>query len=144
MGPPASGKTTWVRAHAKPEDIVIDLDALAVALSGPGTDDHGYGREVREVAYSARSAAINKALDRLPRMRGTDVYLIHSMPAAKHLARYRHHGAKLVTVDPGEAVVRQRVRALRGPGMDGVVTRWYRQQRASGTTPVSGAPSRDW
>jgi predicted kinase len=143
-GPPASGKSTWIRAHARPDDIVIDMDVLAVALSGPGADDHHYGREVREVAYSARAAALNKALDRLPRMKGTDVYLIHSMPEEKHLARYRHYGAKVVVVDPGEQVVRQRVRTLRGPGAAAVVTRWYRRHRASGGQPATGSPSRTW
>jgi len=33
-GPPGSGKTTWVREHAGPQDIVIDLDVLKAELSG--------------------------------------------------------------------------------------------------------------
>ena len=32
-GPPAGGKTTWVRERAKPGDITIDYDTLAQALS---------------------------------------------------------------------------------------------------------------
>ena len=28
-GPPASGKSTYVRAHAHPEDIVVDFDLIA-------------------------------------------------------------------------------------------------------------------
>lgn len=143
-GPPASGKTTWVRSKARPDDIVIDLDALAVALSGPGTDGHQYGREVREVAYSARNAAINKVMDRLAKMKGTDVYLIHSQPAEKHLVRYRHYNAKVVTVDPGEAVVRQRARAMRGPGIGAVITRWYAERKRSVVGAAVGAPSREW
>lgn len=35
-GPPAAGKTTHVRAYAKPDDLIIDLDAIA--------DDYGVGR----------------------------------------------------------------------------------------------------
>lgn len=34
-GPPAAGKTTWVRDHAKPGDITIDFDTIAATLS-PG------------------------------------------------------------------------------------------------------------
>ncbi len=34
-GPPAAGKSTWIRDHAKPGDITIDYDTLAQALS-PG------------------------------------------------------------------------------------------------------------
>lgn len=142
-GPPAAGKTTWVRSRAKPTDIVIDLDALAVALSGPGADSHGYCRDVREVAYSARSAALNKALERLERTRGLDVYLIHSMPKEHHLTRYAHYSAKVITVDPGERVVRERARAIRGPGIGAVITRWYRQY-ARTPSAATGAPSRQW
>lgn len=32
-GPPASGKTTFVRNHMVPGDIVVDLDAIMQAIS---------------------------------------------------------------------------------------------------------------
>jgi len=38
-GPPAVGKSTFVKQHAKPGDIVIDLDAIAA--------EHGIGRSRR-------------------------------------------------------------------------------------------------
>lgn len=37
-GPPAAGKTTWVRRHAAPGDLVIDLDAIKARLSGAGLE----------------------------------------------------------------------------------------------------------
>ncbi len=33
-GPPAAGKTTFVREHAQHGDIIIDLDHIANALAG--------------------------------------------------------------------------------------------------------------
>lgn len=42
-GPPASGKTTWVRNHAQPDDIIIDLDMIASELAGVET--HGWDRD---------------------------------------------------------------------------------------------------
>lgn len=42
-GPPASGKTTWVRSHAGPDDLVIDLDMIASELAGSKT--HGWDRD---------------------------------------------------------------------------------------------------
>lgn len=36
-GPPAAGKSTYVRAHASPDDVVIDLDLIA--------RERGYDRE---------------------------------------------------------------------------------------------------
>ncbi|MCX4673010.1 hypothetical protein OG453_41345 [Streptomyces sp. NBC_01381] len=35
-GPPAAGKSSWIEAHATARDVVIDLDRITVALSGPG------------------------------------------------------------------------------------------------------------
>ena len=35
-GPPTAGKSSWIEARAKPTDIVIDLDRIALALAGPG------------------------------------------------------------------------------------------------------------
>lgn len=35
-GPPAGGKSTWVRDHAAPADLIIDLDIIASSLSGQG------------------------------------------------------------------------------------------------------------
>ena len=40
VGPPCSGKTTYVREHMEPGDLVIDYDAIAQALGSPSTHDH--------------------------------------------------------------------------------------------------------
>jgi hypothetical protein len=40
IGPPCSGKTTYVATHAAPDDVVIDVDALAQALGSPAGHDH--------------------------------------------------------------------------------------------------------
>lgn len=33
-GPPASGKTTYIKEHAGPDDLIYDLDAIAVQMFG--------------------------------------------------------------------------------------------------------------
>jgi hypothetical protein len=38
-GPPASGKTTYVKDHAAPADLVIDLDDIGSRLSGGSLHD---------------------------------------------------------------------------------------------------------
>lgn len=40
-GPPCSGKTTYVREHRGPHDLVFDMDAIKEALGGPDHDDSG-------------------------------------------------------------------------------------------------------
>ena len=39
-GAPCSGKTTYVQRHMQPGDLVVDYDALAVALGAGDTHDH--------------------------------------------------------------------------------------------------------
>lgn len=96
-GPPASGKSTWIRERAKSGDIVIDYDRLAVALTGEGADGHDHSPAVKAVTAKARGAAIGEALTHADR---ADVYIIHSSPGAATLARYRRLNAEIVIVDP--------------------------------------------
>ncbi|WP_411090803.1 AAA family ATPase [Streptomyces sp. 049-1] len=140
-GPPAGGKSSYVAAHATARDIVIDLDRIATALTGPGAPQWNQGVVVQRVAQRARFAAIDEAVKHLD---DVDVYLIHTMPSPQARARYRRLGARIVVVDPGEDVVRERVRAMRAEAMDRVVTRWYRDYRKGGSHPVTTQSSRDW
>ncbi|MEV7871497.1 AAA family ATPase [Streptomyces sp. NPDC088124] len=140
-GPPGAGKSTWIRAHAKPRDIVIDLDLMALAMAGPGADHHDHSPELLRVVQRARQAALHEAEKVLET---TDVYVIHTMPQARARARYKRLGARIVVVDPGEAIVRQRVKDMRQPAMDAVVTRWYSQYRNGGSRPVTRQSSRQW
>ncbi|MFD5251321.1 AAA family ATPase [Streptomyces bobili] len=140
-GPPASGKSTWIQAHATARDIVIDLDRIASALTGPGAPQWNQDPLVQRVAQRARFAAVDEAVKHRDEV---DVYLIHTMPSPKARARYKHLGARIVVVDPGEDVVRERVRTMRSDGMDRVVTRWYRDYRKGGSRPVTAQASRTW
>ncbi|WP_281155159.1 AAA family ATPase [Streptomyces sp. HYC2] len=140
-GPPAAGKSTWIQAHATARDIVIDLDRIALSLTGPGAPGWNHDPLVQRVAQRARFAAIDEAVKHLDEV---DVYLIHTMPSPKARAKYQRLGARIVTVDPGEDVVRERVRTMRSEGMDRVVTRWYRTYRKGGSRPVTVQASRDW
>lgn len=141
-GPPAAGKSSWIRARAKASDIIIDFDLIALALAGPGAPGYDYGPALLRVVHRARQAAIHEALQHLDK---ADVYLIHTMPQAKAVARYKRLGARIVVVDPGQRVVEQRVKDMRQPGMQAVVTRWYEHYaRTSGAHTVTTQPSRDW
>lgn len=140
-GPPAAGKSSWVTARATARDIVIDLDRIALALAGPGAPSWDHDETLLKVAHRARFAAIDEAVQHRDTV---DVYLIHTMPSAKALARYKRLDAKVVTVDPGRDVVMQRVRDMRQPGMQAVATRWYSSQHAARTQTVTRQASRQW
>lgn len=140
-GPPAAGKSSWITARAKATDIVIDLDRLALALAGPGAPQWQHDEILLAVAHRARFAAIDEAIKHRDKV---DVFLIHTMPSAKALARYRRLDAKVVTVDPGRDIVMQRVTDMRHDGMKAVATRWYSQQAKRQSQAVTRQASRAW
>ncbi|WP_030764768.1 AAA family ATPase [Streptomyces sp. NRRL F-2664] len=140
-GPPAAGKSSWIRAHAKARDVVIDLDLMALAMAGPGADHHKHDPTLLRIVHRARQAAIHEAERHLA---NTDVYLIHTMPQPKALARYKRLGARIITVDPGEDIVRRRVRDMRQTEMEAVVTAWYRGRRRATPHSVTPQASRSW
>ncbi|WP_084963738.1 AAA family ATPase [Thermoactinospora rubra] len=137
-GPPAAGKTTWVRERAKPGDVVIDYDAIAAALT-IRAPSHGHARIIRDIAYRARAAAIQEALKHTT---DVDVYLIHTLPPADALAKYEEHNAQIVTVDPGRDVVMQRITEQRTRSMVAVAERWYAAARHA--TQPAQRRSRHW
>ncbi|MET9506911.1 AAA family ATPase [Streptomyces flavidovirens] len=139
-GPPAAGKSSWIQAHAKPQDIVIDLDLMALAMAGPGADHHAHGDVLMRVVHRARFAALNEAYQHLD---STDVYVIHTQPSAKAMAKYKRLKARIVVVDPGREIVMQRIEDMRQPGMRAVATRWYRQRRDTSRSAMPQS-SRDW
>jgi len=55
-GPPCSGKTTYVAEHKQPGDVVVDYDALAVALGSDVT--HGHHDSLRPFVMAARTAVL--------------------------------------------------------------------------------------
>lgn len=137
IGPPASGKTTWVRQHAQPGDITIDYDTIAEALATT-TDPRRPTPQVRKVTKAARQAAIDAALT----LTDCDVYLIHAMPSQALIDRYQRAGAHIITIDPGPDVVLARCKTERPWQMAQAAKEWYAQQTAK-VTPANTAATSD-
>lgn len=144
IGPPAAGKSTWVGEHAKRGDLVIDFDKLALALAGPDADPHDHPPALMAVTRAARTAAIGAALKQASR---TDVYIIHSNPSAERMADYQRAGARVVTVDPGRDVVRERCKTERPARMFAAIDAWYKEHSGRAEVPLATlgtVTSRDW
>ncbi|MGW3024822.1 AAA family ATPase [Streptomyces sp. NPDC001221] len=139
-GPPAAGKSSWIDAHAKPTDIVIDLDRITRALTGPGAPAWNQNPLQLRVAHKARYAAMHEAFELRDKV---DVYLIHTMPSTKAMAKYKRLDARIVAVDPGRDIVMQRIKAMRDPDMERVATRWYNARRGQSPEAMPQA-SRTW
>ncbi|WP_433445663.1 hypothetical protein [Nonomuraea sp. CA-141351] len=145
-GPPAGGKSTWVRGRAGPGDVVVDYDLIAGALSGPRSGNPwAHPEPVRTIAHRARTAAVREALRHVD---DVDVYIIHAQPTPDWLATYTQHGAQIVTLDPGRDVVMARIAAERPASARAIAARWYNQAartpgRPGPTTARQGAPAPD-
>ncbi|MGB3604228.1 MAG: HNH endonuclease [Gordonia sp. (in: high G+C Gram-positive bacteria)] len=137
-GPPAAGKTTYVREHARPGDVVIDFDAIAVALQPPGAHSHDHPAAILRVAAAARQAAVAAATN--VRGQARHVWLIDSMPTPKRRGGYKASGWRVVTIDPGHDVVMSRAVQRPAHALD-AIARWYGDDPVTSTTPD---PSRDW
>lgn len=145
-GPPAAGKSTYVREHAGSQDVIIDLDRIALSISAEGMDHHGYPEHIKHVAIGMRAAAIQRATRLRERVH---VWLIHSMPSPDQVTEYRGHGWEVVEVDPGRAEVLARAATQRPEYVYPVIDRWYGRKaaEAAASDPAAGAlapPSRSW
>lgn len=103
-GPPCGGKSTYIRENAKGDDVVVDMDRLALALSVEGIEPFTFGAKVREVARAARFRAIEKALAVAQGERYFGVWIIDTDPSNDMRGLYRANGAKFVEVNPGREV----------------------------------------
>lgn len=122
-GPPAAGKTTYIREHAKPGDIRIDLDHLANTLAGTSVDNHEHAPHILTVAKAARQAAIDAATKQ-----DCTVWLIHTKPTAKQLNDYQAMGAVIHEIDPGKDTVMKRCKQERPKGSLIAAAKWYDKQ----------------
>ncbi len=117
-GPPCSGKSTHVRTHRKPGDIVIDFDLLAQALGSPNPHDHSAA--VRNVTIRMRRAAIEAALAQ----RDVDVWIVDCNIPPQRMIMYRRAGADIRVMSAPSEVLHERASRER-PGLwHGLIDGW--------------------
>lgn len=139
IGPPAAGKSTFVREHAQSGDVILDYDLLANVLAGELAENHSHTKQIKAVAKAARLAALDAAMKQ-----DVTVWLIHSNPAASTIVRYESMGATIHTVDPGKDVVMKRVKQLRPRELLPVAAAWYDRQPAVDTPKTTTERGLGW
>ncbi|WP_289008940.1 AAA family ATPase [uncultured Thermomonospora sp.] len=91
-GPPAAGKTTWVRKHARPGDLVIDFDEICRQLGSRSRYDHP--PQVRAMAK-----VIRPELERMAAEAPGRAFIIRSLPDPQDRAAVaRRLGARVVVL----------------------------------------------
>lgn len=103
-GAPCAGKSTYVRKHARPGDIIIDFDQLAQALGSPVT--HGHGTHHWKVTIEVRDTAITHAV--ACHMKGATVWIVDSKPTAAKRAWYTRQRARFVNLGASAAELHRR------------------------------------
>jgi 5-methylcytosine-specific restriction endonuclease McrA len=125
-GPPCSGKTTYVSDRAQPGDLVVDWDALAVALGSPHPWDHP--APLTPFIAEARDAVTA----RLARSHGVErAWIIATAPRDADRRRLAPEGATVVVLatDEDECVRRAR-QDSRPAGTIDAIESWWRTHRA--------------
>lgn len=131
-GPPAGGKSTYVREHAQPGDVIVDFDVLATALGSQSR--HDAPKAIADVTFAAREAAIDKVVDDVE----ADAWIIHTQPQKEWIAEYRAAGAEFVEVDPGLDECLKRAEGDDRPeGTADVIRDWYRIRNADDTNKTT-------
>lgn len=123
-GPPCAGKSTWVRDRAKPGDLVIDLDRIALSLTSEDTPHHQYPAHIRALAIKTRSSLIPAAL-RVSRQ--LDVYLVHAKPSNKQLGLYLRHHANIIELTASLDVLLARAAQERPSWVAPMIVDWWKE-----------------
>lgn len=130
-GPAGGGKSTYVREHAKPGDIIIDLDEINQELTGR----HGHQRIKADIGPALWTR--NRRLAQLAEMRTGQAWFIVGAPTERERQWWKDAlGAiDIVLLDPGMDVIRQRI----GNNLRRVTVaeQWYRRRFETWFPPCS-------
>lgn len=122
-GPPCGGKSSYLRAHADPTDLVIDYDALAVALQ-PAGETHRHVEAHKHFIWEARDAVLERL--RLGEHGVRTAWIVASAPKRSDRERYRRrYGAQVVLVWSPEEVCLRRASGERPGDWFGHVRSWF-------------------
>lgn len=121
-GPACSGKTRFVREHADPEDLVLDFDSLAEAMSLAGRYEH-VSSHVPLVA-EARDSVLDRLL--LGGLQVRRCWVISTAPKRQTRRHYRdRYGARVVVLVPSEETCLLRAMRERPAGWQRYVREWF-------------------
>lgn len=125
IGPPCSGKSTYVQKHRKDGDIVVDFDKLCQAL-GSG-EKHAAPRAILEVAFKARDTIIDDICSN-----DREAWIIHTKPTEKQMVMYEAAGAEFIEMDTDMETCLQRCEADdRPPGTEDIIRQYFEAQKSA-------------
>jgi predicted transcriptional regulator len=141
-GPPCAGKSTYIRQHAMPDDIVIDFDQIAQALGSQVT--HGHSPHIAAVAAEARHAAIKEAIGQ--HQAGRRVWIADTSPGERRRWQYRNAGARIITCTAEPAELHRRASENRPASWHAAIDQWMAESSntASYHAESEARPATTW
>lgn len=127
-GPPLSGKTTYVHTHAHPGDLIVDWDALGVAVSGHPA--HRLPPALLGYVAAARDALIDRLTQRRGGTEPGAAWIIHTgadTTERDRLAARLSATVVLLEVDQAECLRRLHTHPDGRPVAEttAAITRWW-------------------
>lgn len=137
-GPPASGKTTYVRDHAAQGDTIIDLDTILASIQ-PGYT-HWSTPEIEGQLLSRAIRARNTMLGQLKRKTEGKAWLIVAAPTKKERDWWAMKlGGTVVLLHPGMDELKRRAIARGTPLSVAGAAKWERKAK-QGWAPTKARP----
>ena len=131
IGPPCAGKSSYVAKKAAEGSIVVDYDKLAFAIGNKNT--HNATGQIKRITNLIRNSLIDEIVKGIE----NDAYIIHTMPNAEQIKKYREAGARFVMINPGKDVCLNRAKE-RPQGTDQVINKWFDSPPDIGDEYING------
>ena len=137
-GPPAGGKSTYVREHAAPGDLVVDLDTIAANLSGHGA--HDWPSKWLSAALNERNRTLGSLATRDPST-GCAWFIIGApTPDERQWWAKKLHPREVIVLETSIDTCMQRIRQAtdrRRERTDDAASKWWAgYQRREGETVI--------
>ena len=132
LGAPCSGKSTYVREHAKSGDVIVDFDAIAKAL---GADGHLPDGDIKQAAFAARKSVIDYCVKS-----GCESWIIHTSPSDEQREAYEKAGAEFIEMDTDmETCLQRAADDDRPPETEQIIRDYFEAANAVFLMPEKGA-----
>ena len=129
IGPPCSGKSTYVSEHKKDGDIVVDFDKLAEAFGS--SEKHAAPKEIAEITFKARECAIAEIC-----ASDFEAWIIHTRPTKKQRDLYEEVGAEFIEMDANMETCLERCEADdRPPGTEDIIRQYFEAPKGAFLMP---------
>lgn len=124
VGPPCSGKSTFVQTHALDGQPRFDFDAVASLIAG-NTEESSYPPAVLDIVLSMRRGLMGYLLDPETATDG-DVWVVNASPSESTVSRWVAAGGVFHVLDPGkDECLARALREGKTQAVQDAITAWY-------------------